>query len=191
MTESEIREKVKSALKEKRFQHVEGVVETADRLARKYGVNPEQARLAAWIHDYCKEWSEEKLVQVAKELGIDDSYFEVTELLHGHIAAEIAPQEFGIVDPEVRNACRYHTSGRANMTLLEKVVYLADAIEPGRDYPAVEDIRKVAEEDLDKAVALSMDNTIEFLLKRRLPIFPLSVVARNDLWRKQKDSRGR
>jgi predicted HD superfamily hydrolase involved in NAD metabolism len=117
-------------------------------------------------------------------------YFEVTELLHGHIAAAIAPQEFGIEEQDVLNACRYHTSGRTNMSLLEKVVCLADAIEPGREYPAVEQIREMAKEDLNMALALSFDNTIEYLIKRRHPIFPLTVMARNEIWQAVKDGRG-
>ncbi|GAX89226.1 bis(5'-nucleosyl)-tetraphosphatase (symmetrical) YqeK [Effusibacillus lacus] len=189
MTEDMIRERVKAELKEKRFRHVEGVVQTADRLARIHGANPEHARLAAWIHDFCRQWPKEKLVQTAKDMNIEEQYFEMPELLHGHIAAGLAPQEFGITDEDVLNAARFHTSGRTNMSLLEKVVYLADAIEPGRKYPAVEEIRKVAEEDLDLALALSFDNTIEYLIQRREPIFPLTVIARNGIWRKVKESR--
>ncbi|MFC4766286.1 bis(5'-nucleosyl)-tetraphosphatase (symmetrical) YqeK [Effusibacillus consociatus] len=189
MTEEQIREKVKAELSPKRFRHVEGVVHTADRLARIHGANPDHARLAAWIHDFCREWPKEKLVQMAKNSNIHEMFFEVTELLHGHIAAAIAPQEFGITDEDVLNASRYHTSGRRNMSLLEKVVYLADALEPGREYPAVEELRKVAEEDLNMALALSFDNTIEYLIKRRHPIFPLTVQARNEIWRVVKDGR--
>lgn len=187
MTEDMIREKVKEALSPRRFRHVEGVVQTAERLARIHGADPAKARLAAWIHDFCREWPQEQLIRMAKEYNVEDIYFEVTELLHGHIAAALAPREFGIADEEVLNASRYHTSGRKNMSLLEKVVFLADAIEPGRDYPAVEELRRVAEEDLDAALALSLDNTIEYLLKRREPIFPLTVVARNEIWRTLKD----
>lgn len=190
MTEDQILEKVKGELSPKRFRHVQGVVETADNLARIHGANPDDARLAAWIHDYCREWPKEKLVRTAKEYNINQMFFEVTELLHGHIAAALAPQEFGIVNEDVLNASRYHTSGRTNMSLLEKVVYLADAIEPGRQYPAVGDLRKVAKEDLNKALALSFDNTIEYLIERQHPIFPLTVMARNQIWQVLKDGRG-
>lgn len=183
MMEEQIREKVKAELSPKRFRHVQGVVETADRLARIHGVNPEQARLGAWIHDFAREWPQEKLLNMAKEYHVDAIYFEISDLLHGHIAAAIAPQEFGIQDEDVRNAVRYHTSGRVGMSLLEKVVFLADAIEPGRKYPAVEELRRVAEEDLDLALAMSFDHSIEYLIRRRQPIFPLTVLARNELWK--------
>ncbi|WP_018133583.1 bis(5'-nucleosyl)-tetraphosphatase (symmetrical) YqeK [Effusibacillus pohliae] len=189
MTEEQIREKVQSALSPKRFRHVEGVVQTADRLARLHGTDPDHARLAAWLHDYCREWPKEKLLQTAKQHSVNEMFFEVTELLHGHIAAAIAPEEFGIADEDVLNAVRFHTSGRPNMSLLEKVVFLADAIEPGRDYPAIAEIRKLAEEDLHMALALSFDNTIEYLIRRQQPIFPLTVVARNEIWRILKDGR--
>lgn len=189
MTEDQIRDKVKAELSAKRFRHVEGVAAAADRLARLHGADPQQARLAAWIHDFCREWSKEKLVRTAKDIGIDEMFFEITELLHGHIAATIAPSEFGITSEDVLNASRYHTSGREEMSRLEKVVCLADAIEPGRNYPAVGEIRRVAEEDLDLALALSFDNTIEYLIQRRHPICPMTVRARNQLWRNLKDKR--
>lgn len=188
--EEAIRIKVKAALSPKRFLHVEGVVATADRLACLHGASPESARIAAWLHDYCREWPKEKLVQMAKEYNVAEIFFEVTELLHGHISAAMAPQEFGITDEDILNASRYHTSGRAGMSLLEKVVFLADAIEPGRRYPAVDELRRVAEEDLNLALALSYDNTIKYLLKRKQPIFPLTVVARNEAWQIVNDQTG-
>lgn len=191
MTEEQIREKVKAQLSPRRFQHVEGVVQTADRLARIHGAYPEHARLAAWIHDYYREWSKEKLVEAAKDNDINEIYFEITELLHGHISAAFAAKEFEIKNEDVQNAVRYHTSGRSGMSLLEKVVCLADAIEPGRDYPAVTELRKVAEEDLDNALAMSFDNTILYLITRQQPIFPMTVIARNEQWRIVQAARGR
>lgn len=190
MTEEQIREKVKAELSPKRFKHVEGVVQTADWLARIHGADPGKARLGAWLHDFAREWPKEKLMEMAKDNNVDEIYFEISELLHGHIAAAIAPQEFGIQDEDVRNAARYHTSGRTGMSLLEKVLCLADAIEPGRTYPAVEDLRRVAEEDLDLALAMSFDNTIEYLIQRRQPIFPLTVIARNELWKSIRERQG-
>jgi predicted HD superfamily hydrolase involved in NAD metabolism len=186
MDESSIRLKVQKELSPRRFQHVCGVVQMAEELAKRFGTDVEKARLAAWIHDYAREWPVERLTQTAKEAGVDPSFFEVTELLHGPIAAANAPKWFGIEDEDVRNAVRYHTSGRPGMSLLEKIVCLADAIEPGRRYPGVEQLRQIAEHDLEEALARQIDGTIQFLIKSNQPIFPLTVLARNELWEQVK-----
>jgi predicted HD superfamily hydrolase involved in NAD metabolism len=189
MNEQSIKQKVQAALSPARFRHVEGVVATADELARRYGVDPEKARIAAWAHDYAREWPVERWYEVAKERGVEEPFFAVPELLHGHIVASMMPELFGIADEDIANAVRYHTSGRVGMSTLEKVVCLADYIEPGRTFPAVEELRKLAEQDLDLALASAFDNTIRFLLERHKPIFPLTVLARNHLWQEIADRR--
>ncbi|MCX7570461.1 bis(5'-nucleosyl)-tetraphosphatase (symmetrical) YqeK [Tumebacillus sp. DT12] len=189
MNEQSMQELVRQAISPARFCHVEGVVQTADELARRFGVDPDQARQAAWAHDYAREWPVDRWYEVAKERGVDEQFFAVAELLHGHIAAAMLPELFGIDNEDVANAVRYHTSGRVGMSALEKVVCLADYIEPGRTFPAVEDLRKLAEQDLDLALASAFDNTIRFLLDRQKPIFPLTVLARNHLWKEIADRR--
>ncbi|ARU63525.1 metal-dependent phosphohydrolase [Tumebacillus avium] len=189
MNESQIKAIIAQTLSPRRFQHVCGVVDAADLLAKRFGVDVEKARLAAWIHDYAREWPVDKWYETAKERGVDPAFFEVAEMLHGPIAASMLEDVFGLQDEEIAGAVRYHTSGRAGMTPLEKVVCLADYIEAGRDYPAVHDLRKQAEADLDLALASAFDNTIRFLLDKNKPIFPLTIVARNDLWRALKDRR--
>ena len=189
MNEQSMQDLVRQAISPTRFRHVEGVVQTADELARRFGVDPEKARQAAWAHDYAREWPVDRWYEVAKERGVEEPFFAVAELLHGHIVASMMGELFGIDDEDVANAVRYHTSGRVGMSALEKVVCLADYIEPGRSYPAVEELRKLAEQDLDLALASAFDNTIRFLLERHKPIFPLTVLARNDLWQKIADRR--
>jgi predicted HD superfamily hydrolase involved in NAD metabolism len=103
------------------------------------------------------------------------------ELWHAHVGAEVVRSELGIEDEEVLDAIRYHTSGRENMTLLEKIVCLADYIEPGRQFPGVEELRTAAEEDLDRALAKGLGGTITFLVNREKRIYPLTVLARNSL----------
>ncbi|ASS74759.1 metal-dependent phosphohydrolase [Tumebacillus algifaecis] len=189
MNELEIKEIIRQTLSPRRFQHVSGVVDAADTLAHRYGVDVEKARLAAWIHDYAREWPVDKWYETAKQRGIDPTYLEVAEMLHGPIAASMMPEVFGIEDEEIADAVRYHTSGRVGMTPLEKVVCLADYIEAGREYPAVHELRKQAEVDLDLALASAFDNTIRFLLDKKQPIFPVTILARNELWRALKDRR--
>jgi len=191
MNETEIMKKVQSVLSERRFQHVEGVAEAADLLAKRFGCDPLQARLAAWVHDYAREWPVDRWHVTARERGIDEAFLEVAETLHGPIVAEMLGEEFGIEDAGIADAVRYHTTGRVGMTLLEKVVCLADYIERGRSFPGVEELRRLAEEDLDLALATAFDGTIRVLLDRQKPIFPLTVLARNDLWRRISDKRKR
>jgi predicted HD superfamily hydrolase involved in NAD metabolism len=104
--------------------------------------------------------------------------------LHAEVAAFVAEQEYGINDPEVLDAIRYHTSGRVGMTLLDKIVCLADYIEPGRNFPGVDRIRELAEHNLEQALVAGFDSTITFLIEKQKVIFPLTVLARNDIVRR-------
>jgi len=187
MDELKVREIIEGTLSAARFRHVSGVVETAEHLAVLFGVDPSKARLAAWTHDYAREWPVDKWYEVAQERGVDPAFFEAAELLHGPIAASMLSEVFGIEDEDIANAVCYHTSGRVGMSPLEKIVCLADYIEPGRKYPGVEDLRKLAERDLNLALATAFDGTIRLLLDKRKPIFPLTILCRNDLWRQVID----
>jgi predicted HD superfamily hydrolase involved in NAD metabolism len=189
MNEVKIKQMVQDVLSPRRFQHVSGVVETADILAKRFGADPAKARIAAWAHDYAREWAVDRWYEVAKERAIDPAFMEVPELMHGPIVATMLPELFEVDDEDIANAVRYHTSGRAGMSLLEKVVCLADYLEPGREFPGVEELRAKAEVDLDEALASAFDGTIRHLLDRHKPIFPLTVVARNDLWQNITDKR--
>ncbi|MFD2169198.1 bis(5'-nucleosyl)-tetraphosphatase (symmetrical) YqeK [Tumebacillus lipolyticus] len=189
MNELEIKELIRETLSPRRFQHVCGVVEAAEELASRFGVDPKKARIAGWIHDYVREWPVDRWYEVAKERGVNPEFFDVAEMLHGPIAASMLSDVFGIDDKEIADAIRYHTSGRIGMSQLEKVVCLADYIEAGRSFPAVEELREKAKADLDLALASAFDNTIRFLLDKNKPIFPLTIYARNDLWRTVSDRR--
>lgn len=191
MNEVQIEEIIRNTLSPQRFRHVCGVVAAADALAKRFGVDPDKARLAAWLHDYAREWPVDKWYETAQERNIPQEFLAVAEVLHGPIVAELMPEVFGIDDADIANAVRYHTTGRENMSELEKVVCLADYIEAGRTFPGVEDLRSKAEQDLDLALATAFDGTIRHLLDRNKPIFPLTVAARNDLWRRLADRRTR
>jgi predicted HD superfamily hydrolase involved in NAD metabolism len=174
---------VRQQMPEKRWQHTLGVMETAVRLAKQYGADPQKADLAAILHDYCKFWPVEKQAEVIRSnpsLPQDLLDYD-KELWHAHAGAFIARTDFGVADEEVLDAIRYHTSGRENMTLLDKVVCLADYIEPGRDFPGVHNIREIAEHSLEKALIAGFDSTISFLLEKGKRIYPLTVMARNSL----------
>ncbi|WP_339292813.1 bis(5'-nucleosyl)-tetraphosphatase (symmetrical) YqeK [Paenibacillus sp. FSL W8-0187] len=178
----ELIEAVSSQMPAKRWDHTKGVMETAVILAKRFGADPVKAELAAILHDVAKYWPVQKLHQMMVEHALSEEllYYD-KQLWHAEVGAFVAEQEYGVTDAEVLDAIRYHTSGRIGMTLLDKVVCLADYMEPGRDFPGVNNIRELANHSLEEALAAGFDSTIGHLLSRRQIIFPLTVLARNDL----------
>lgn len=177
-----LREAARNQMPEKRWQHTLGVVETAVRLAKRYGADPAKAELAALLHDYAKAWPVKRQEQVIREQGLPQELLDYDkELWHAHVGAWAVRTEHGIADEEVLDAIRYHTSGRERMTLLDKIVCLADYIEPGRDFPGVARIRELAENSLEEALVAGFDSTIRHLLDQGKRIFPMTVIARNAL----------
>ncbi|MDQ0161270.1 bis(5'-nucleosyl)-tetraphosphatase (symmetrical) YqeK [Bacillus alveayuensis] len=179
---------VKKKLTEHRYQHTIGVMETAVALAEKYGVNPKKAELAAIFHDYAKFYPKDEMKQIIVEQNMPKDLLDYnTELWHAPVGAYLAEKEVGIHDSDVLDAIKYHTSGREQMTPLEKVIYLADYIEPGRHFPGVEEVRQLAMDNLDRALFKSMQNTIIFLMKKNQPIYPDTFKAYNDLAKRLKE----
>ena len=169
-----------SKLKDPRYHHTVRVVDTAVKLAEKYGVVCNKAEMAAIFHDYAKHQPISRLKQIITAGKEDARLIHYhPELWHGPAAAQIIPEETGIDDEQILNAIRFHTTGRANMTMLEKVIYLADYIEPGRDFPGVEETRELAGADLNQAVLTALGNTIQFLVAKKAPIFPDTFEAYN------------
>lgn len=167
-SEDQIKEKLKENLKPKRYDHVIGVRDTAIELAKLYNEDLEKAKLAALIHDYCKNMSDEEIISKVEKykLMMDEISKISPQLMHGAIAAAIAKEDMGITDEDLLNAVTYHTTGRENMSILEKIIYIADYIEPSRNFPGVDDLRKSAFEDLDKALLKAFDNTIKFVIDK-------------------------
>lgn len=175
---------IEKNLSEKRRRHIYGVVQIAEKLAVKYGCDKEKAKTAALYHDMFRSTPVAVLNMYVKQLGLDPSYLDNANLAHGPIAARIMERDYGIKDPDILNAVRYHTTGREGMSPLEEVVYLADAIEPGRSYPGVDEIRQMAQVSLDKACLLSMERSITYIEQRGLFLHEDTVKARNDLKKK-------
>ena len=169
---------------EKRRVHTYGVVETAEKMARFYGVDMAKARTAALFHDMFRGVSVEELNSYVQELGLDEKYMNNANLAHGKIAAAIMKRDYGIEDEDILNAVSFHTTGRAGMSDLEKVVYIADAIEPNRDYPSVELLRKAAYDGLDEVCLLSMEKTIDFVKSKDMYLDEDTIHARDWLRRK-------
>jgi predicted HD superfamily hydrolase involved in NAD metabolism len=182
MERHEALEIVKKQLTEHRYQHTIGVMETAVALAEQYGADVKKAELAAIFHDYAKFRPKEEMKQIILEQNMPkDLLLYNSELWHAPVGAYLVEKEVGINDAEILDAIRYHTSGRPNMTLLEKVVYLADYIEPGRIFPGVDEVRELAKQDLNKALIKALQNTIQFLMNKNQAIYPDTFYTYNSL----------
>ncbi len=173
---------IKDKMTEHRYIHTLGVMETAISLAERYDGDPEKAEIAAIFHDYAKFRPKDEMKQIIIEQNMSKELLSHhMELWHAPVGAYLVRTEVGIEDEEVLNAIKYHTSGRTQMTLLEKIIYLADYIEPNRHFSGVEEVREMAQNNLDDAVKQAMKNTIQFLMKKNQPIFPDTFHAYNDL----------
>lgn len=177
-----------SMLKHSRVPHVLGTEETAARLARRWGVNEEAARRAALLHDCTKRLSTEQHQRIIRQYHIemDDEERREAKLYHAITGAAVARYVFG-VPPEVESAIRWHTTGKADMTALEKIIYLADYIEPTRNFCDLSELRELASRDLDGAMLLGLEMSIEGLKKRGVAVNSHSVRARDHLKGKQSD----
>jgi predicted HD superfamily hydrolase involved in NAD metabolism len=173
---------VRAQMNEKRYVHTLGVAASARELANRYGADPDKAELAGYVHDYCKCWPIERMREYLLRFDMpQDVLHGEKELWHAFVGAIVIQTELGITDPEVLQAVRYHTTGRAGMSLLEKVVCVADYIEPNRDFPGVETIRDLAKSDLDQALAFALGGTITHLIELKKSVYPLTLLAYNDL----------
>ncbi|ACT02648.1 bis(5'-nucleosyl)-tetraphosphatase (symmetrical) YqeK [Paenibacillus sp. JDR-2] len=187
MNREQMIESVKSQMPEKRWKHVEGVMETSIILAGRFGEDPVKAELAAILHDVAKYWPIAKMEQIIREQQLDQGLLNHDKALwHAEVGYWVAEHEYGVKDREVLDAIRYHTSGRVGMTKLDKVVCLADYMEPGRDFPGIDRIRELSETSLEQALIAGFDSTIFFLLEKGNRIYPLTVESRNDLIEQQK-----
>ena len=171
-----------SMLKRKRVPHVQGTEETAARLALRWGVDEESARRAAILHDCTKKLNREQHLDICRQYGIELDKEERKEekLLHALTGAAVARNVFG-VSPEIESAIRWHTTGKADMTALEKIIYLADYIEPTRDFCDLTELRALAFRDLDGAMLLGLEMAVGDLKERGVAVHSNSVLARDYL----------
>ncbi|MBJ1515342.1 bis(5'-nucleosyl)-tetraphosphatase (symmetrical) YqeK [Enterococcus faecium] len=173
-------QKIQMRMSEQRFKHVLGVEETAVALAKKYGASPEKASIAALTHDYAKERPDEEFKMVIVRDVFDPELLNYNNAIwHGLVGASFVERELGITDAEILHAIRVHTTGAAKMSLLDKIIYVADYIEPGRDFPGVQDARAIAWADLDEAVAFETKHTLAHLLAQEQQIYPKTIETYN------------
>ena len=182
LTPDQLRPVALSYLKPKRMPHVLGTEQEAVRLTRRYGGDETQARIAALLHDCTKKLEMPEQLALCKryDIALDELEKKALKLLHSKTGAAIARDVFGVEDA-VYDAIWYHTTGKPDMTLLEKIIYLADYIEPSRDFPGVEELRQAVYEDLDHGLLMGLSMTIQEMEEMGNPVHHLTRDARDYL----------
>ena len=177
-----INEYVKDKLSEKRYKHSIAVMNRAVELAKKYGANEKDCMYAGLIHDVAKEVPKNQCVLLAEELGVSLDEIEKNNLLlvHAKIGAYIAKKRFNLSD-EICDAVRTHTTGCANMTLLQKIIYIGDYTSADRDYDVAKEAYKIVLNNLDDAILFALKSTFIELIDREILIHPDAIDAYNYL----------
>lgn len=177
MTEAirKMQKKVKRYLDNERYAHTLGVMDTAACLAMRYGADMEQAMTAGLLHDCAKCIPNDEKLKLCKKYHLEISEAESANpgLLHAKLGAYIAAEKYQITDPDILRAIESHTTGRPGMSLLDKIIYIADFIEPGRtDAPNLPDVRALAFTDLDACLRRILEDTLVYLKEKGAPVDP-------------------
>lgn len=166
---SEIKKKLQDCLTGKRYEHTLGVEYTCCSLGMRYGIDLEKARMAGLLHDCAKCFSGEELLQTCAQYQLPVSREEraFPELLHAKVGSYLAKEEYGVDDPEILSAILWHTTGHPDMTILEKILYIADYIEPNRNQaPHLDKLRRLAFQDLDACLLGILTDTLSYLKEK-------------------------
>ena len=172
-------------LGDKRYHHTLNVEKMAVKLAEHYGADPDQAALAALLHDTAKEMptaGQLALLRAHPDLA-GDTENRPTPIWHGVCAAILARTEWGVTDEAVLSAVACHTAGKPGMTLLDKILFLADMTSAERDFDGVESLRKLEFEDIDRAMLAALNDSVSFVKHGGKPLDPMSAAARDDFAR--------
>src|SRR5665648_206688 len=164
---------LKEMLGEERLEHSVNTSKIARKLAIKYDYDADKAEVAGLLHDCAKD--------LEYNIELDEIIRKIPKLLHPLAGAAIAKKEFNIQDPVILKAIKAHSTGAAQMSLLDKIIYLSDKIEPLRNMNGVEEVRKMAEINLDRAVLMALDMGLLYLISKNLLIHPVSIEARNNI----------
>lgn len=171
-------------LKKSRYLHSLGVADTAVFLAHRFDADVQQARIAGLLHDCAREYPNEAMLAEAEQRHIPYTDVErsMPLLLHAYIGARRVRECYGVESREIEQAIWRHTVGGEHMTCLDKIIYFADMIEPSRDYPGVDELRRLSREaDLDEMVLAGLSQSIAFVLHKNHLIHPDTVLARNEI----------
>ncbi|MEN6391922.1 MAG: bis(5'-nucleosyl)-tetraphosphatase (symmetrical) YqeK [Syntrophomonas sp.] len=177
----EAREVIRFKLSKHRFKHSLQVAEVARELAQHYQEDADKAYLIGLLHDYAKGISSEELLAIAEKNGLlqDEMERQVPDLLHAPVGSWLVRHELKIEDGDILQAIRFHTLGDLNMNVMDKIIYLADMIEPGRDYPGQERLKCLAFRDLDDAMLFGLESTIRYCLDQGRLLHPRTIEVRN------------
>lgn len=189
MEYEEMRSLLQKSLKTSRYEHSLGVAETAVALARRFGVDEKQARIAGLLHDCAREFPNENLIAEAEKrlIMVEAIERQMPLLLHAYVGARLVREKYGVDDAAVEQAIWRHTVGGAQMTKLDKIIWFADMIEPGRNYPGVEELRALARTaGLDEMLLAGLTQSIIFVAQRGGLIHPATVLARNEILLRNK-----
>lgn len=176
-------EQIKKRLDSARFIHSMEVAELSKKLAKQFGADEEKAYTAGILHDCAKKIPFDEAEALCKACGMELTEIELKNpaLIHAPLGAELAKREFGIEDDDIYNAIKYHTTARAGMSILEKIVYVSDMAEPRRSFDGVEEIRSALKTDLDEGVLAALKFTVKFNIDRGRLLHPGAVSAWNDI----------
>lgn len=185
-----IRKQLAKALDTKRYEHTQGVAYTSAALAMRYGEDVQKAELAGLLHDCAKCLDNEKRLHICKknEISISEAEQRNPFLLHAKVGGHLAKTKYKVDDEDVVNAITYHTTGRPGMSLLEKIVYIADYIEPGRENaPNLDEIRGLCFKDIDEALLRILEDSLAHLKESKKEIDPMTQMTYEFYKRKQSE----
>lgn len=182
MKYEEIQKKIQEKLSPKRYKHSQGVVETATTLAKQYEQDIEMIKKIAIAHDIAKEMTSEELYDYADKNGIelDEIEKQEPEIVHSKIGADICKKEFNFTQ-EMQKAILYHTTGNVSMNIVDKIIFIADKIEPGRTYLNTEEMMEIASRSLEEAILCICQYTIQYSLKKETLIHPDTIYLMNTI----------
>lgn len=179
-THAALMAKVAAQLTDKRYQHCLRVEETARQLAAANGVDVELAGIAGLLHDYAKQRSDKTFIKLIKTRGFDPNLVSYGNgIWHGYVGAELIKDELHIYNEAILNAVRLHTVGAPYMTKLDQIVFMADFIEPKRDFPGVDEARQVTAKSLAAGVRFQIQHTLDYLVQKGSAVYPQTLATYN------------
>ena len=184
----DIKKILKGMLSRQTYAHSISTYKTALGLAERFGVSDKKVGLAAILHDCAKSMPYDELIYNVEKykISVDKLELKTESLLHAPVGSKLASVVFGITDPQILNAIRYHTTAAPEMSDVAKIIYVADFIELARGHKGVADARKVAEKDIDRAMLFILRDKIPRLVKKEVLIHPRSIKALNWFLEKEK-----
>ncbi|MDF2985169.1 MAG: putative superfamily hydrolase of metabolism [Eubacterium sp.] len=183
MTLDQMDQLLKQSLKPGRYIHSVNTMKEAVALADIYGEDKDMAAIAGLLHDCAKDLQEQETLDYCRNHGIVLNEVEEKQvfLMHGAVGAIIAKEKYGVENETILNAIKYHTTGYSQMSMMDKIIFLADYIEPGRTHSEVDNARKLACENIDRALISSFDSIIRYVIHQKGLIHPYTIEARNKI----------